>query len=238
MHQPPQKRQHPLPTRTSTCRPPAPNAFRIRFVYLKLTADRLVNILVAIFILNKYLKVSINSNTEERGALISWNSNFAAYGRMICAISVLFLQGLHSNCCLFNDLVIVSISIPQMTSPYLLPFPHDFRLGRWHGKNLHNRRHQPANLADVHPERVGHVQQSLLEEGTRAVRDHAIALHLSEAETTVAGTTFYRLAGQDLGGATGAGVDLVVDHVAETLVVGWAEEDLGGHLLAGVSGFD
>jgi hypothetical protein len=67
------------------------------------------------------------------------------------------------------------------------------------------------------------------------VRDHAIALHLSETQTTVAGTTFDGLTGKDLQGTAGTGVDFVVDHVAETLVVGWSEEDLGGELLAGVA---
>ena len=96
-------------------------------------------------------------------------------------------------------------------------------------------RHETANLADVHAESVRNVEETLLEEGGGTVRDHAITFHLSETETTVTSTTFDRLTGQDLKRATGTGVDLVVDHVAETLVVGWAEEDLGGELLAGVT---
>lgn len=34
----------------------------------------------------------------------SWKSSFAAYGNTICAISVLFLQGLHSNWFFLRDL--------------------------------------------------------------------------------------------------------------------------------------
>jgi len=34
----------------------------------------------------------------------SWKRSLAAYGRMICAISVLFLQGLHSNWFFLRDL--------------------------------------------------------------------------------------------------------------------------------------
>lgn len=96
-------------------------------------------------------------------------------------------------------------------------------------------RHETADLADVHAESVRDVEETLLEEGGGAVRDHAITFHLSETKTTVTCTTFDWLTRQDLQRTTSAGVDLVVNHVTETLVVGWAKEDLGGELLAGVT---
>jgi hypothetical protein len=37
-------------------------------------------------------------------AASSWNMSLAAYGMMICAISVLFLQGLHSNWFFLSEL--------------------------------------------------------------------------------------------------------------------------------------
>jgi hypothetical protein len=63
---------------------------------------------------------------------------------------------------------------------------------------------QTADAADVHAIQIGHVEETLLQESSCAVRDHAIALHLSETQTAVARTTLGRLASQDLGGTTPA----------------------------------
>lgn len=46
--------------------------------------------------------------------------------------------------------------------------------------NLRNRRHQSANLANVHAERVGNLKETLLQEGRRSVRNHTITLHFSD----------------------------------------------------------
>ena len=64
------------------------------------------------------------------------------------------------------------------------------------------------------------------------MRDHAVALHLAEAQTTVARATLSRLPSKDLSGPSSSGVDLVLHHVLEPLVVGRPEEDLDLHLLA------
>jgi hypothetical protein len=45
----------------------------------------------------------------------------------------------------------------------------------------------------------------------------ATDLHLSESQTTVSRTTLDRLTGQDLNRSSGSGVDLVVDHMFQTL---------------------
>ena len=75
------------------------------------------------------------------------------------------------------------------------------------------------------PVRVTLIVQALLEEGGRAVRDDAVALHLSEPQTAVPGPTLGGLPGQDLNGPASTAVDLVVDHVLQALVVGRVEED-------------
>lgn len=70
-----------------TCLLLAVSKGRVCGVYLTLTPDLLVNILAAMF---------IDAN--------SWKSSFVAYGICTCEIFVLFLQGLHSNDCVFSFL--------------------------------------------------------------------------------------------------------------------------------------
>ena len=63
--------------------------------------------------------------------------------------------------------------------------------------------------------------------------DHAVPLHLSEPETSVPAPALGGLLVEVLELSSGPGVDLVVDHMLESLVVGGPEEDLGGEHLAG-----
>lgn len=72
---------------------------------------------------------------------------------------------------------------------------------------------------------VRHIHETFFEEARRAVRDHAVTLHLTEAKTSVARSALSRLPSQDLRRASAARVHLVSDHVLETLVEGWAQED-------------
>ena len=65
--------------------------------------------------------------------------------------------------------------------------------------------------------------------------DLAVALHLPEPEASVPGPALHGLPHQDLDWAPRPGVDLIVHHVLEPLVVGGAEEDLGVELPAGVA---
>lgn len=97
-------------------------------------------------------------------------------------------------------------------------------------ENLRNRGHESTVIADVDTERVGDIKQTLLQEGAGTVRNHTITFHLSETQTTVTGSTFHRLPGQNLCRSTGTGVDLVVDHVAQTLIVRWSQEHLRNQL--------
>ena len=84
---------------------------------------------------------------------------------------------------------------------------------------------ESALCADVHAIVIGHIEETLLQEASSAVRDHAIALHLTEAEAAIARASFGRLPCQDLGGAAATRVDLISHHVLETLVEGRAQED-------------
>lgn len=95
---------------------------------------------------------------------------------------------------------------------------------------IRNRAHQPTDIAHMDPVRIRDFKQTLLEESRRTVRNHTIALHLSETETAVTRTTLDRLSGEDLGRSTCACVNLVIDHMPQTLVVCWTQEDLGSHL--------
>ena len=61
------------------------------------------------------------------------------------------------------------------------------------------------------------------------------SFHFSKSEATVPGTTLAGLPNEDLKRSSGPAVDLVVDHVLQTLVVGRAQEDLSVHLPAGVT---
>ena len=84
---------------------------------------------------------------------------------------------------------------------------------------------EAADVTDVDSILVRNVHSSLLEESGSAVRDHAVTLHLTESKTSVSGSTFGWLSGQDLCGASSSGVHLVSDHVLESLIVSWVEED-------------
>lgn len=79
---------------------------------------------------------------------------------------------------------------------------------------LSNRTHQTTNIAHVDGVCVRDGKETFLEEGCGTVGNHTITFHLSETETTIPGTTFDRLAGENLEGSTGTSVDLVVDHMA------------------------
>ncbi|GIX64653.1 uncharacterized protein BcabD6B2_40880 [Babesia caballi] len=92
---------------------------------------------------------------------------------------------------------------------------------------------EPAPVADVHPEGVALVEEPLLEHLGRAVRDHAVALHLAEAQPAVPGAPLGGLPRQHRHRPPGAGVDLVLHHVLEPLVVGGPDEDLAHDHLAG-----
>jgi hypothetical protein len=108
-------------------------------------------------------------------------------------------------------------------------------------------------------EREREREEKYLEEGSGAVGDHAVALHLSEAEAAVAHAALHRLPHEDLRRPARPAisqhlklvqaqvhgmeeeeeevpaVDLIVDEVLEALVVRGAEEDLRVHAAARVA---
>lgn len=100
---------------------------------------------------------------------------------------------------------------------------------------LGNGTHQSTDVADVHRVRIRDREQTLLQESRGTVSNHAITFHFSETQATVPGTTLDRLAGEDLQRSTRTGVDLVVDHMPQTLVVRRAQENLRAHLLTSVA---
>lgn len=89
-----------------------------------------------------------------------------------------------------------------------------------------------ASLADPGLSVVRAVEQTVLEEESRAVSEEGVALHFSDANTTALGAALDGLAGERGDGTGGADLVLVVDHVAETLVVDDADVDVRAELLA------
>ena len=74
-----------------------------------------------------------------------------------------------------------------------------------------------------------------LDELRSPVSNLAIALHLAEAKAALPRSAFHGLPDEDLDRPPGPRVDLVVDHVLQTLVVRRSKEDLCVHLLARVA---
>ena len=64
------------------------------------------------------------------------------------------------------------------------------------------------------------------------MRDHAVSLHLTKAESAIASSSFRGLSGQDLSGAPTSGVDLVSNHMLQTLIVGGIQEYHHFHALS------
>ena len=149
----------------------------------------------------------------------SWKSSLAAYGICTCAILVVFLQGRHSYVwgLSFLERVLVIVNVPVATV------------------NLRNRCHQPAALADMYAVGIRHFKQSFFQKRRRAVTDHAITLHFSETQTAVSRTTFDGLASKNLHWTTGTSMDLVIDHMPQSLVVSRTQEHLRSELFASMS---
>lgn len=61
---------------------------------------------------------------------------------------------------------------------------------------------------------------------------HAVTLHFTESETTISGSTFCGLPGQNLNWSSASRVHLVVDHVLQSLVEGGCQEDHDLHFLS------
>jgi hypothetical protein len=91
---------------------------------------------------------------------------------------------------------------------------------------------ETALLADMHAVAVRDVEESLLQEPGRPVRDHAVALHLTESKATVTSSSLSRLSCQNLSGTSTSRVDFVAHHMLQTLIVGRTQEDHDLKLLA------
>lgn len=67
------------------------------------------------------------------------------------------------------------------------------------------------------------------------MRNLTVPFHLPETQASVSRPTLHGLPDEDLKGASGPRVDLVVHHVLQSLVVSGPQEDLGVDLPAGVA---
>lgn len=85
---------------------------------------------------------------------------------------------------------------------------------------------ETADRADVDGVVIRDIKQSLFQEASTSVRDHAITFHFSETKSTIARSTFSRLSGQDLSWSSATSVDLISDHMLQSLVIGGTKEDL------------
>lgn len=91
---------------------------------------------------------------------------------------------------------------------------------------------EAAGFADVHAVAVADFEETLFQEASAAMRDHAVTLHLSESEATISGAPFSRLSSEDLNGSSASRVHLVIDHVLQSLVESRPKEDHDLHLFA------
>lgn len=82
--------------------------------------------------------------------------------------------------------------------------------------------HEAAHFTEVDFVQVTHIKESLLEESSCSMRDHAVTFHLTKAKTSVSGSAFSRLASKNLCGASTSRMDLIIDHMLESLIVGRA----------------
>ena len=85
----------------------------------------------------------------------------------------------------------------------------------------------------MHSVAVTNIEETLFQESARTVTNHAITFHLTESQTTIARSTFSRLSRQNLGGTSRPGVNLVADHMLESLVICGTEENHNFELLSG-----
>lgn len=69
------------------------------------------------------------------------------------------------------------------------------------------------------------IKESLLEESGSTMRYHAITLHFTKSETSITRSSFCRLSSEYLSGTSSSGVNLVLNHVLQSLVVGGTKED-------------
>lgn len=73
---------------------------------------------------------------------------------------------------------------------------------------------------------VRYIAKSFLQEFGGTMRDHTITLHLSEPKTSITTSSLGRLLVQVLELSSCTSVDLVVDHMLESLVVSRSQKDL------------
>lgn len=92
--------------------------------------------------------------------------------------------------------------------------------------------HETALLTDMDTIVVTDIKEALLQETCSTMRDHAIAFHLTKSQSSVPGPTLSWLSGEYLSGTTASGMNLVLNHVLEPLIVSRPEEDHDFQLLS------
>ena len=91
---------------------------------------------------------------------------------------------------------------------------------------------ETALLADVDTIAIRNIEETFLQESGRAMRYHAVTFHLSESQTTITSSSLSRLTSENLSRTTASGVDLVTNHMLQSLIVGRVEEDHDFKLLS------
>lgn len=79
---------------------------------------------------------------------------------------------------------------------------------------------------------VTNIKEAFFEESGSTVGDHAVPLHFTESEATIATSSFSRLPGKDLSWTSATRVDFVLDHMLQSLVVSRPQENHNLHLLS------
>jgi len=87
-------------------------------------------------------------------------------------------------------------------------------------------------MTHVHSVAIRNIEQALLQEPSRTMRHHAITFHLTKTQSTVPRATFSRLPSQNLSRSPRSGMNLVTDHMLQTLIISGAQEDHDLQLLS------
>ena len=90
---------------------------------------------------------------------------------------------------------------------------------------------QSTRMADMDSVAVGHIEEPLLQEPSRSMTNHTVSLHFSETKSTIPGSSLSWLSCQDLSRSPPSSIDLVSNHMLQSLIVGGTQEDENVQLL-------
>jgi hypothetical protein len=92
--------------------------------------------------------------------------------------------------------------------------------------------HKATLLTNVNAIVVADIEQALFQETSSTMRDHAVTLHFSEPQATITRPSLGRLSSEYLSRPSSSRMNLVLNHVLESLIVSRTEKDHDFQFLA------